>query len=65
MRQRRQRSVSEVNTHLTSISRLSSSLMTSARHTAVVEKYRSEDTVRVYLRATVYVAAIRVMTVRQ
>lgn len=42
------------------------SLMTSARHTAVVEKYRSPvEMVRVYLRATVYVAATRVITLRQ
>lgn len=40
--------------------------MTSARHTAVVEKYRSPvEMVLVYLNATVYVAATSVITLRQ
>lgn len=45
---------------------LSINLITSVMHTAVVEKYRSPDEmVLVYLRATVYVAATSVITVRQ
>lgn len=53
-------------TYLISIPRLSSNLTTSARHTAVVEKYRSPDgIVLVYRSATVYVAATSVITVRQ
>lgn len=40
--------------------------MTSARHTAVVEKYRSPvEMVLVYRNATVYVAATSVITLRQ
>lgn len=40
--------------------------MTSVMHTAVVEKYRAPDEmVRVYLNATVYVAATSVITARQ
>lgn len=42
------------------------SLMTSVMHTAVVEKYMSVDgRVLVYRKATVYVAATSVITVRQ
>lgn len=55
-----------IHTYFVSIPRLSINLMTSVMHTAVVEKYRSPDEmVLVYRRATVYVAATRVITVRQ
>lgn len=55
-----------IDTYFVSIPRLSINLMTSVMHTAVVEKYRSpDDMVLVYRSATVYVAATRVITVRQ
>lgn len=55
-----------IDTYFVSIPRLSINLMTSVMHTAVVEKYRSPDEmVLVYRSATVYVAATRVITVRQ
>lgn len=58
--------LARADTYFVSIPRLSISLMTSVLNTAVVEKYRSPDeTVLVYRSATVYVAATRVMTVRQ
>lgn len=44
---------------------LKNNLITSVMHTAVVEKYSSVPTVLVYRSATVYVAATRVITVRQ
>lgn len=57
---------SRIQAYLASIPVLSISLMTSARHTAVVEKYKSPDEmVLVYRKTTVYVAATRVITVRQ
>lgn len=58
--------LSVTNTYLASIPRLRTNLITSVMHTAVVEKYRSPDEmVRVYLNATVYVAATSVITARQ
>lgn len=53
------------STHLDSIPRLSTNLMSSETHTAVVEKYMSDETVLVYRSVTVYVAATSVITVRQ
>lgn len=56
----------DTNTYFVSIPRLRISLMTSVMHTAVVEKYMSPvEMVLVYRRASVYVAATRVITVRQ
>lgn len=58
--------VTVTDTYFASIPRLSINLMTSVMHTAVVEKYISPDEmVLVYRSATVYVAATKVITVRQ
>lgn len=45
--------------------KLRNSLITSVIQTAVVEKYKTVSVVLVYRKATVYVAATKVITVKQ